>query len=193
MSKDSIDGLLPSFGEVNYSFDGQTRQLDLTTEKGERIFDVLSANTTRQLLFLLYETPKTPTELADELETSLQNVHYHLDKLETVELIEVADTGYSEKGNEIEVFSPSQEGVVFYFGAESYTSRIKDTLSRFVSTILLLLAGAIAVWQMKVSQHQPTRVRADSPALDPVVMFLLGGLLILIVSILWIAPLNRLT
>lgn len=193
MSRDSIDGLLPAFGEVNYSFDGQTLELDLTTEEGERTFDVLSSNTTREVMFSLYESPKTPTELAGEFETSLQNVHYHLGKLKTVALIEVADTGYSEKGNEIEVFAPSQEGVVFYFGAESYISRIKNALSRFVGSVLVLLAGAIVVWQIQVAQYQPTRVRADSPALDPVVMFVLGGLLILIVTLLWIFPLNRLT
>jgi predicted ArsR family transcriptional regulator len=62
----------------------------------------------------LYDQPKTASEVADTVDTSLQNVNYHLNNLTDCNLIEVADTLYSDQGKEMKVYSPTSEALVLF-------------------------------------------------------------------------------
>jgi hypothetical protein len=81
----------------------------------------------------------------DGVGTSLQNVHYHLDKLEEADLIEPAGVGYSEKGTEMTVFAPTSEAVVLFAGRREDRSRFRSLLSRVFGVVLALGAGAAAL------------------------------------------------
>jgi DNA-binding transcriptional ArsR family regulator len=120
------------------------RVLDIDGEAADRAFEVLSSATARRILTAIYEQPRTPPEVRDEVGTSLQNVHYHLDRLEDADLIEPAGVGYSEKGSEMTIYAPRSEAVVLFAGRESDRSRLGRILGR-VFGLYLLLAAAVAL------------------------------------------------
>lgn len=173
-------------------------------------FDVLGSRTARDILAALYEEPRPPTEVREIVGTSLQNVHYHLGRLEEAGLIEPAGTGYSEKGTEMTVYAPAREAVVLFAGREHDRSRLRDLLARALGAVAMLALGALAfAWLVgelrpdsaEGSEWQAQSSRADTlasestggQALDlasllsePAVAFFLGGVVVLgSVGILW--------
>lgn len=86
--------------------------IHLNEPRTERLMDTLSCPTTRRVLHHLYDQPQTASELAGRIECSLQNIQYHLQKLEDRGLIEVADTTLSEKGRRMDVYAPSTVPVI---------------------------------------------------------------------------------
>ena len=102
-----MSGLLPSesdgvaAGEA--SDDGGTRLLWLDDEEVEPLIGSLSSATARSLLTALHEEPRTASELAEVVDTSLQNVRHHVGNLQDADLVEVAETRYSVKGRERKV------------------------------------------------------------------------------------------
>lgn len=87
--------LLPLQGEAHSSPD-EPRVLDFDGDAATEAFEALTAATTRRVLSIIYVQPSTPTKIRDETNTSLQNVHYHLGKLDDVDLIELAGVRYSK-------------------------------------------------------------------------------------------------
>ncbi|WP_254545035.1 ArsR/SmtB family transcription factor [Halomarina pelagica] len=134
--------LLPLRGTPT-SEPGEPRVVGLDGERADEIFDTLSAGTTREVLARLYDQPATPAELRDAIGTSLQNVHYHLGKLEDANLIEAAGVGYSEKGTEMTVYAPTSEAVVLFAGRSDDRSRLRSLLSRLFGVALALVVATL--------------------------------------------------
>jgi DNA-binding transcriptional ArsR family regulator len=117
----------------------------LDGEAAEDLVGALQAETARELLSELYEEPAAPSELADRVDTSLQNAQYHLEKLEDADLIEVADTVYSEKGREMRVFAPANSPLVMVAGHEEQTSTLRTALGRLLGAVGVLAAASVGV------------------------------------------------
>jgi DNA-binding transcriptional ArsR family regulator len=192
--------LLPSRLDVSSSPD-EPRVLDIDGDAAGDTFAALGSETAREMLSLIYEEPRTPAELEDHVGTSLQNVHYHVDRLEDADLIEPAGTGYSEKGNEMTVYGPASEAVVLFAGAEDDGSRLRDHLKRLfglaatvaVATIVFAVAHD---WLTEEPQEQVTFETTDAAggaesgaatltALDPVVAFFLGACAVAVAVAAW--------
>lgn len=109
------------------------------------IFETLGSETTYKLYRELQAEPQTPKELAEALDTSLQNVHYHLDKLEEASLIKTVDTWYSKKGIEMNVYAPTHSPLVISFADDSQQRQVRSTLSQ-----TFVLIGIIAVVSMVI-------------------------------------------
>jgi len=122
----------------------EPRVVGLDGEAADEAFDVLSSSTTRRVLSLLYDDPATPAEIRDRVGTSLQNVHYHVEKLEDAGLIEPAGVGYSEKGTEMTVYAPSNEAVVLFAGSRDDRSRLRTALERLFPTVVALVGATLA-------------------------------------------------
>jgi len=123
----------------------EPRVLDIEGADAERTFDALGSETARGILQTVYEQPRTPPEIRAEVGTSLQNVHYHLERLESASLIEAAGTGYSEKGNEMTVYAPCNEALVLFAGKDHDRSRLEGLLGRVLALYLLLATATIAL------------------------------------------------
>lgn len=80
------------------------------------VIDALASRTARSILNALYEEPRPASELASTVETSTQNVNYHLENLREANLVEVADTWYSSKGAEMDVYAPTAEPLCVFVG-----------------------------------------------------------------------------
>lgn len=195
-------GLLPSRVFANPDPD-DPRVLDIEGADADRAFEALSSETARRILSVIYDQPRTPTEVRAEVGTSLQNVHYHLDKLESADLIEPAGTGYSEKGNEMTVYAPRNEALVLFAGHDHDRSRLESLLGRVLSMVLVLVTATAAIALLTRQRAQQagadqgaslaTESAADGaggvatqPGLvetllaDPAALFFLGGLVMLV-------------
>src|SRR6056297_1480512 len=88
-------------------------------EAADEVFEALSSRTAREILAALYEEPDTASSVADTVDTSLQNASYHIEKLVDADLVEVADTWYSEQGREMKVYAPASESLVVFAADEA--------------------------------------------------------------------------
>ncbi|WP_254829297.1 ArsR/SmtB family transcription factor [Haloglomus salinum] len=80
------------------------------------VVNALTSETARKLVDRIYAEPGTASDLAEDVDTSLQNVQYHLGRLETAGVVEVVGTWYSQRGNDMDVYGPSNEPLVIVAG-----------------------------------------------------------------------------
>lgn len=193
--------LLPSRLHVTSSPD-EPRVLDIDGDGASAAFDALGSETARNVLATLYEEPRTPAEVREVVGTSLQNVHYHLGRLEDAGLITDVGMGYSAKGNEMTVYAPASEAVVLFAGQDTDGSRLRDVLTRlfglFVTVALstLVFAAATEWWQRRQRtggerlddanvQLETAAATTQAAGIDPVLAFFLGGCAVVALVGLW--------
>ncbi|MFC6964385.1 ArsR/SmtB family transcription factor [Halocatena marina] len=119
--------LLPLRNEV-HTTPAESRIIDENDAGVDAAYNALTASTTRQILSIIYNHPSTPCDIQAETETSLQNVHYHLSKLENVGFIQPAGTGYSEKGTEMTLYAPTHESIVLFIGQDPAHQQLREFL-----------------------------------------------------------------
>ena len=139
--------LLPSLPDP-VPDDREPRVVGVDDEEADELLSALGSETARNVLSELHERPATTSELADELDTSLQNVQYHLSKLSDADVVDVIDTTYSEKGREMDVYAPADEPLVLFAGNEEQSSGIKSALTRLLGGYALLGLAAFAVHRL---------------------------------------------
>lgn len=186
--------------------------LGLDGEEADRVFDALGSETTRRILALIYEEPRSPSDLAAATGTTLQNVTYHLGKLRDAELIEPAMTHYSEKGQPVISYGPTREAVVVVAGPSSLRGRIGEGLARLgLLAVGLGLASVaagrlVARWaaaplagagdavgdgdadagvEALARSAEAAGAAGVDPALAASILFFLGGLFVVVVLGAW--------
>ncbi|WP_162524344.1 ArsR/SmtB family transcription factor [Halobellus captivus] len=126
--------------------DADPAVFDVVADDAGELVDALGSETARQLLHALHEDPAPPSELARELDTSVQNVHYHLSKLRTAGVVESVGTRLSEKGNEMTVYAPAADPIVLV-GSSSASQRetLRRSLADWVTGVAVLALVSVAV------------------------------------------------
>jgi DNA-binding transcriptional ArsR family regulator len=119
------------------------RLVDLDDDVADDVFEALSAGTARSLLAACYDEPATASELAEEVDTSLQNARYHLDTLLDAGLVEVVDTWYSERGTEMKVYAPANEALVLFASEDG--GSLRDLLGRVLGGTLALGVASVLI------------------------------------------------
>jgi DNA-binding transcriptional ArsR family regulator len=138
--------LLPS-KDPNGS-DGEPRVIPVDSEDADDVLSALSSTTAREILAALHEQPAPPAELADRVDTSVQNAKYHLDSLEAAGAVEVTDTAYSEKGREMDVYAPANEPLVICAGDESDETGVRSLLTQSIGAVGALAFASLLVQQL---------------------------------------------
>lgn len=139
--------LLPSSPDTSAADDAEPRVIGLDSDDADDLIGALSSSTAREVLTALHDEPATPSRLADEVDTSLQNTQYHLEKLEDAEIIEVVDTAYSAKGREMKVYAPADQPLVVFAGGTEQSTGLKAAISRLLGAFGLLAVGSLLVQQ----------------------------------------------
>ncbi|MFB6146796.1 MAG: ArsR/SmtB family transcription factor [Halobacteriaceae archaeon] len=135
----------------------EPRVVDLGGEDAEDVFAALGPGTARALLAAVHEEPRTASDLADELDTSVQNVRYHVEKLQTAGLVEVVDTWYSSRGAEMDVYGPACGPVVVAPPAAS-TAGLRSALSEALAGVVgLAVASGVAQYLLGGASGGPVR------------------------------------
>jgi DNA-binding transcriptional ArsR family regulator len=111
--------------------DREPQVVALKDSKSEAIFSGLSSDVARSILGALYDEPMTQSKLATELDTSIQNVNYHIDNLAEAGLVEIVDQWYSEKGVEMDVYAPNAGPLVLFAGCIDQRDVTQETLVEF--------------------------------------------------------------
>jgi DNA-binding transcriptional ArsR family regulator len=137
--------LLPSRPDAEPAEDAGPRVVGVDDAAADDVLSALSSGTARRVLAQLHDDPAPPSELADRVDTSLQNVQYHLDKLQSCGAVEVVDTAYSAKGREMDVFAPADQPLVVFAGGSEDESTLRTALSRLLGAVALLAAGSVLV------------------------------------------------
>ena len=137
--------LLPTQTDAAVERSDTPAVLSLDDNATREVIEALSSETAYEIFRLLNETPATPSRIADQLDQSVQNVHYHLDNLEGTGLIEVTDTCYSEKGRKMNVYVVSEDPTLLFLGTEDDRPSLKRAFKSFASLLgppsILLAAG----------------------------------------------------
>ena len=128
--------------------DAEPRVIGVDSDDADDVLAALSAATARKLLAELNDTPAPPGELADRVDTSLQNAQYHLEKLESAGAVEVVDTAYSEKGREMDVYAPANQPLVICAGGEQETSGVRSALASLLGGFGVLAVASLLVQQL---------------------------------------------
>lgn len=162
------------------------------------IFNALSSETTRDILTRLYDEPGTASEISEQIDSSLQNTKYHLDKLRGASLVEVADTWYSEQGNEMKVYAPTSKSIVLLAGSDNTKSTLREALNRFIGVFGVLVVGSVIVEKIIRTQavnpyqvDRPSILPSWIPSIEmgvfisPGFLFFTGGLIVLSVIMIW--------
>ncbi len=135
--------LLPSRPEI--TDDGEPRVVGLDSEEADDLMAALSSETARRVLSELHEEPAPPGELADRVDTSLQNAQYHLGRLEDAGAVEVVGTAYSEKGREMSVYGPADSPLVIFAGEKERTAGLRSAIAQLFAGFLALGVVSVAL------------------------------------------------
>ncbi len=102
---------LPLRPSIDHSPKDQST-LELTDDRTGAVLQALSSETARGILACIEETPGTASDIVEQTDTSMQNIQYHLSKLEDADLIAPVDTWYSSKGREMTVYAATADQFV---------------------------------------------------------------------------------
>jgi DNA-binding transcriptional ArsR family regulator len=131
--------ILPSSPEFGGDPDpDDPRVLGVDADDADDVLSALSSDTAREILSTLHEDPGAASDLAERVDTTLQNTQYHLEQMEDAGLIEVAGTAYSEKGREMDVYAPADRALVVVAGREEDTEGLVGALKSLLSALLPL-------------------------------------------------------
>lgn len=184
----------PSAKSIKQDLEREPEVMAIDDEAADEIFSTLSSVTARSILTALYDQPQTASELANEVDTSLQNVTYHLNNLRDNGLIEVVETWYSDQGKEMKVYAPTNKALVLFAGDNLHRSSLLDAIKRLVgligtfALISILIDRAVRHW---VSRPDVQLASANAPneqplfLLPPGLLVFVGALLALLVVSAW--------
>ena len=160
-----MSGLIERLQDKTASGDEQLRVLDVEDAEADDVFDALGPDTRREVYRTLFEAPGTPSEIADRVDTSVQNLHYHLSTLEEAGLIAPVDTRYSAKGNEMTVYAPATDPLVLV-GNRDIRPQVQRSLADVVGGLGILAAASLLVqWGTeRLASPAIGRVDAVGPA-----------------------------
>lgn len=190
-----MSGIFPIRSNTTISPPESAQVIPLDDAKAGDIIAALSSNTARAILTHLFTEACTPSDLADHTDTSLQNIRYHLDNLLDAGLVEIADTWYSETGNEMKVYAPSAAALVLFAGIETTQSNVQTAIKQALGAVGIIALGSLIV------QLTAQALRSTSPnvsgggtgavgtsflhTLPPGALFLAGGVLTVTVFLGW--------
>jgi DNA-binding transcriptional ArsR family regulator len=140
--------LLPSEPDTADADDTDPRVVGVESDDADELLSALSSETARDLLGALHDDPAPPAKLADRVDTSLQNVQYHLEKLENAGAVTVIDTAYSEKGREMDVYAPADQPLVIFAGDQNESTSIRTALTRLLGGFGVLALASVAIEQV---------------------------------------------
>lgn len=83
----------------------EAKTVRLLSEEGIRIIEALGCDTARNILTEIRKKPAAKSDIAENLNLSLQTVKYHMDRLHEAGVIRVAGTHYSVNGKEMDIYT----------------------------------------------------------------------------------------
>ncbi|SNR31771.1 ArsR/SmtB family transcription factor [Halorubrum vacuolatum] len=138
--------LLPTGSDTTVERTDDPAVLYVDDRRTREMISVLAVDTGYDIFQLLNRRTATASEIAAEMDLSIQNTSYHLKKLEAAELISVVDTCYSEKGREMAVYAVTRDPKVVVLGTEADQQTLRKAFARMAG-VIGVPAILIAAWE----------------------------------------------
>lgn len=158
--------ILPFKSEVEVSRDSP-RVVTLDGDDSEAIFNALASETSREIYRALYQDPATASEVAEKVDTSVQNVRYHLEKLQEAGLIDQVDTWYSSRGNEMSVYAASNEALIVA-GDKHRSSELRSLFKSSAGAMAVLAGASVLLHWMAIELYTETMQPVSDQTRDQV-------------------------
>jgi DNA-binding transcriptional ArsR family regulator len=138
--------------------------VELESERSEVVLDALSSKTTREVFLEIYEEESSISEISERTNNSIQNVKYHIEKLEESNLIEVARVKHTENGNQMKLYCPKTEAVVLVASQKNKEETLRSALKRMGG--VTIFAGVLAAVLSRISSVSEDTLSRESPQIQ---------------------------
>ena len=138
--------LFPSRGKPSVDRDGEPSVLYVDSDEAAEVITTLSGETAMAVFRALTDQALTASELAEELDASVQKVSYHLGNLEGAGLVDVVDTCYSEKGREMDIYAVANRPTVLVLGSREDRGSLRQAFGQLAGAVGISAVG-IAAWE----------------------------------------------
>ncbi len=139
-------GLLPTRSDPEIERNDDPSVLYVDNEETEAMLSTLASDTALGIFRALNEQPLTASEIAKQLDLTIQNAGYHLENLQEVNLVEVVDTCYSKKGREMDIYAVTSDPKVVVLGTRNDRGNLRRAFGQMAAAVGAP-AAVIAVWQ----------------------------------------------
>lgn len=114
----SLASIFPFAGDRETPTRTNRERIDVGDDRAGAIFDALSSGTARDILARLLQEPHTAAELSEEMDTSLQNIHYHIENLRDADAVDELTVEYSSRGREMSVYTATCQPQILVYDVE---------------------------------------------------------------------------
>lgn len=183
--------MLPRKPKVEIDVGDSPRVASIEGDMAGEMIAALQSETAREIYAALNEEPRAASDLAEETDTTIQNVRHHLEQLEDAELVQVVDTWYSSRGREMDVYAPTGSSIVFLAeGRDADT--VKEILKDATAGVGIVAAGAVLVQVLygtllkigvTMSMGNPASTTTGTGTIPPGLLFFAGGLVVVLVGV----------
>lgn len=123
-----MTSLFPQQHAVDHTPDEQS-VVEVASYDSVQLLGVLSSATAQAIIERLAAEPATVSAIAECVDTSLQNVQYHIRRLCAVGAVEETDTWYSERGCAMTVYGLAAEQLVVQLATTKQSTKITEERS----------------------------------------------------------------
>lgn len=127
--------LFPARHETSIERDDDPSVLYVDQEETDEVISVLSSETARTIFKMLNERALSASEIADEIDISVQNAAYHLGNLKEADLVQVIDTCYSEKGREMEIYAVTRDPKLLVLGIHDDRANLRQAFRQLAESV----------------------------------------------------------
>ena len=140
--------------------------VDLNEPKVKKLAETITSDTSRKILNHLAEKEDTEQNISKVLEMPISTVHYHLQKLQEVQLVKVEKFHYSPKGKEVNHYKLANKYIII---APLKVAGLKEKL-KGILPVGLIIVGISGVIELIQRFPKPTVESARYMAAESLVM-----------------------
>jgi len=126
-------------------------------EKINLLGKIMSSEPARKILQLLFENEFTATQIAQEMNLSVQLVKYHINNMQDVGIVKVSKIEKNSKNQDMNYYNASKFAIVIVPSQVSERTRKSKSLKRSIKTIYRLVgftATSFVSWVVLGSQNE---------------------------------------
>lgn len=144
--------------------------LSTDDQRIKAIGELLSSDSSRTILKLLFNEHMTANQIAQKTETSLPLVMYHLKKMQDAGVVSVSSTGKNTKSHDMKYYTVDKFAIVILPSGLSEKAKSSKSLHNSFNRIYRFATiggAALATWfSSQFIQHQQAAVYESSPSAD---------------------------
>lgn len=144
--------------------------LSTDDQRIKAVGELLSSDSSRTILKLLFNDHMTANQIAQKTETSLPLVMYHLKKMQDAGIVTVSSTGKNTKSHDMKYYTVDKFAIVILPSGLSEKAKSSKSLHNSFNRIYRFATiggAALATWfSSQFIQHQQTAVYESQPSAD---------------------------